>query len=33
LPGRWVGSLDLPGHLPTLTGPDVQVSGEIHLWR
>lgn len=33
LPGRSVGSLDVPGYLPTLTGADAQVSGEIYLWR
>ncbi len=31
LPGRRAGSLDLPGHLPTLTGPEAQVSGGIYL--
>ena len=31
LGGRRAGSLDLPGHLPTLAGPDAQVSGEIYL--
>jgi hypothetical protein len=33
LPGRSVGSLEMPGHLPTLTGADAQVSDEIYLWR
>jgi hypothetical protein len=33
LPSRSVGSLDLPGHLPALTGADAQVSGEMYLWR
>jgi hypothetical protein len=32
-PGRlakwWVGRLDLPGHLPALTAPEPQVSGEM----
>jgi len=32
LPSRSVGSLDVPGDLPTLTA-DAQVSGEIYLWR
>lgn len=33
MPGRCSGSPDLPGHLPTLTGPGAQVSGGIYLWR
>jgi hypothetical protein len=31
LVGRWAGSLGLPAHLPTLTGPCVLVSGEMYL--
>ena len=31
LPGSRAGSLDLPGHLPALAGPDAQVGGGIYL--
>ena len=31
LPGRSAGSLDLPGHLPPVTGASAQVSGEMYL--
>ena len=31
MPGIWVSRLDLPGHLPALTGPEAQVSGEMYL--
>ena len=31
LAGRWAGTLGLPGHLPTLTRPNAQVSGGMYL--